>query len=109
MFERQLVPVAGRCTGENPGMALFDRRTAANSLIFLEQMIVEMPFPIQRIQTDRGREFFAYKFQERLKEYAIKFRPIKPRSPHLNGKVGNPTQKVKKNHRKFSFSGLPVV
>lgn len=68
-------------------LALFDRRTAANSLIFLEQIIEEMPFPIQRIQTDRGLEFFAYKFQERLKKYAIKFRPIKPRSPHLNGKV----------------------
>lgn len=46
-----------------------------------------MPFNIQRVQTDRGQEFFAYKFQERLQEYAIKFRPIKPRSPHLNGKV----------------------
>ena len=46
-----------------------------------------MPFPIQRIQTDRGREFFAYKVQQRLMEWAIKFRPIKPRSPHLNGKV----------------------
>ncbi|MDQ4119991.1 MAG: IS481 family transposase [Acidobacteriota bacterium] len=68
-------------------LALFNRRTAANSLIFLEQICEEMPFPIQRIQTDRGREFFAYKFQKKLKEYAIKFRPIKPRSPHLNGKV----------------------
>lgn len=46
-----------------------------------------MPFPIQRIQTDRGLEFFAIKFQEKLKQYATKFRPIKPRSPHLNGKV----------------------
>jgi hypothetical protein len=46
-----------------------------------------MPFPVQRIQTDRGLEFFALKFQEKLKQYAIKFRPIKPRSPHLNDKV----------------------
>jgi hypothetical protein len=46
-----------------------------------------MPFPLQRIQTDRGQEFFAYQFQQKLREYAIKFRPIKPRSPHLNGKV----------------------
>jgi len=46
-----------------------------------------MPFAIQRIQTDRGKEFFAYCFQERLMEYGIKFRPIKPRLPHLNGKV----------------------
>jgi transposase InsO family protein len=68
-------------------LALFERRTAANSLRFLELMIEEFPFPIQRIQTDRGREFFAYCFQEKLMEYGIKFRPVKPASPHLNGKV----------------------
>jgi transposase InsO family protein len=68
-------------------LALFNRRTAANSLHFLEIVIEEFPFPIQRIQTDRGREFFAYCFQEKLMEYGIKFRPIKPASPHLNGKV----------------------
>jgi transposase InsO family protein len=39
------------------------------------------------VQTDRGMEFFAYDFQQRLMDYAIKFCPIKPRSPHLNGKV----------------------
>ena len=46
-----------------------------------------MPFPVQRVQTDRGQEFFAYEVQERLRERRIKFRPIRPRSPHLNGKV----------------------
>lgn len=66
---------------------LFKRRTAANSITFLEQVVEEMPFPIQRIQTDRGLEFFAYKFQEVLMEWGIKFRLIKPASPHLNGKV----------------------
>jgi transposase InsO family protein len=35
----------------------------------------------------QGQEFFTNKFQTRLMEYGIKFRPIKPRSPHLNGKV----------------------
>jgi transposase InsO family protein len=68
-------------------LALYKRRTAGNSLQFLELVIEELPFPIQRIQTDRGREFFAYCFQEKLMEYGIKFRPIKPASPHLNGKV----------------------
>ena len=62
-------------------LALFKRRTAANSLQFLELAIEEFPFPIQRIQTDRGREFFAYCFQEKLMEYGIKFRPIRPASP----------------------------
>jgi transposase InsO family protein len=64
--------VVDDCTGIHC-LALFDRRTAANSLIFLEQMIEEMPFPIQRIQTDQGGEFFAYKFQERLKKYLSNF------------------------------------
>jgi transposase InsO family protein len=68
-------------------LGLYPRRTAANTIDFLERVIEEMPFPIQRIQTDRGREFFAYKVQDWLKKHRIKFRPIKPRSPHLNGKV----------------------
>jgi transposase InsO family protein len=68
-------------------LALFNRRTATNSLQFLELAMEEFPFPIQCIQTDRGREFLAYCFQEKLREYGIKFRPIKPASPHLNGKV----------------------
>jgi transposase InsO family protein len=68
-------------------LALYFRRTAANSLLFLEKVLEQMPFGIQRIQTDRGREFFAYKFQEQLMECGIKFRPNNPRSPHLNGKV----------------------
>lgn len=68
-------------------LALYNRRTAVNTLNFLDQVIKRMPFPIQRIQTDRGQEFFAYTVQEYLRERKIKFRPIKPLSPHLNGKV----------------------
>ena len=68
-------------------LGLYPRRTAVNTIHFLERVVEEMPFPIQRLQTDRGREFFAFKVQTWLQEYCIKFRPIKPRSPHLNGKV----------------------
>ena len=68
-------------------LRLYSRRTTANTLDFIDCVIEEMPFPIQRLQTDRGREFFAVKVQEKLKEYSIKFRPNKPASPHLNGKV----------------------
>ena len=66
---------------------IYKRRTAANTLEFLDKMIEQFPFPIQRIQSDRGREFFAEKVQKKFMEYGIKFRPIKPASPHLNGKV----------------------
>lgn len=65
----------------------YSRRTATNTVNFIECVVDEMPFPIQRIQTDRGREFFAEKVQKQLMIYGIKFRPNKPASPHLNGKV----------------------
>lgn len=68
-------------------LKIYKRRTASNTLNFIDAVIEEVGFPIQRFQTDRGNEFFAYKVQERLREYGIKFRPNKPASPQLNGKV----------------------
>lgn len=68
-------------------LAIYTTRSVANSLLFLEYLNEEFPFPMQRIQSDRGQEFFGYAFQEKLIEYGIKFRPNKPASPHLNGKV----------------------
>ncbi len=41
-------------------LGIYHKITASNSIKFLEKVIEEMPFPIQIIQTDRGREFFAY-------------------------------------------------
>jgi transposase InsO family protein len=63
------------------------RANAAATLAFLDQVLEEMPFAIQRVQTDRGTAFFAETVQRRLMAETIKFRPIPPRSPHLNGKV----------------------
>lgn len=68
-------------------VAVFPRKTAASTLQLLEQVVEEMPFSIQRIQTDRGEEHFAYKVQDQLRAWSINFRPIRARSPHLNGKV----------------------
>jgi transposase InsO family protein len=68
-------------------LGVYSRQSAAKTLDFLDRVIEEMPFPIQRVQTDRGVEFFAEAVQQRLMDWAIKFRPIAPRSPHLNGKV----------------------
>jgi transposase InsO family protein len=68
-------------------MRLYSNKTADSTLNFLGHVLQELPFPIQRIQTDRGEEFMAYRVQERLMSEHIKFRPTNPRSPHLNGKV----------------------
>ncbi|MFN8472743.1 MAG: IS481 family transposase [Anaerolineae bacterium] len=66
---------------------VYPARTAENAVRFLDDLGRQMPFPIQRIQTDRGSEFTSYKFQDALCQHHIKWRPIKPRTPHLNGKV----------------------
>ena len=49
-------------------LQIFKKRTAGNTLDFLEKVMEQMPFPIQRVQTDRGMEFFAEKVQRRLME-----------------------------------------
>jgi len=66
---------------------VYPNKKADSAVDFLGEVLCSFPFPVQRIQTDWGTEFFNYKFQEELHEHFIKFRPIKPRSPHLNGKV----------------------
>jgi transposase InsO family protein len=69
-------------------LALYPKRDAATSVHFLrDHLLKEFPFPIQRIQTDRGGEFFGMDFQVALMQEKIRFRPIRPYSPHLNGKV----------------------
>jgi transposase InsO family protein len=69
-------------------LGIYSRRTARNSVRFLEgRMIDEFPFPIRRIQSDRKAEFFGLEFQKAMQHNSIKFRPIHPRSPHLNRKV----------------------
>lgn len=63
------------------------RPSAAAALAFLDQLLDEVPFAIQRVQTDRGAEFFAEAVQRRLMAETVKFRPIPPRSPLPNGEV----------------------
>ena len=68
-------------------LGVYPNRNAASTLAFLKRVRADMPFPVQRIQTDRGGEFYAYEVQYRLRDWRIKFRPNRPRAPHLNGKV----------------------
>jgi len=68
-------------------LRLYPSKHAENTVKFLYEVLDNFGFPIQRIQTDWGTEFYNDLFQEELMIHFIKFRPIKPRSPHLNGKV----------------------
>ena len=68
-------------------LKLYPNKKAESTVDFLGYVLDTFPFPIQRIQTDWGNEFFNDIFQLELAEHFIKCRPIKPRSPHSNGKV----------------------
>jgi len=69
-------------------LALYSSRSAINAAHFVKNCLLpQFPFPIQRIQSDRGGEFIGEEFQDALHENRIKFRPNRPRAPHLNGKV----------------------
>ena len=68
-------------------LRLYKRRTAVDTINFIEDVLEEKPFPVQSIQTDRGAEFFAYRVQESPPEWRIKFRPNRTAAPHLNGKA----------------------
>jgi transposase InsO family protein len=66
---------------------IYPNKKAESAIHFLGEVLDSFSFPIQHIQTDWGTEFFNYAFQNELHEHFIKYRPIKPKSPHLNGKV----------------------
>jgi transposase InsO family protein len=83
-------------------LRLYENKTAANSVNFLHEILDALPFNIARIQTDWGTEFFNDDFQYELLDHFIKFRPIKPRSPHLNGKVER-SQQTDKQEFYFQF------
>ena len=68
-------------------LKLYPNKKAESTVDFLGYVLDTFQFPIQRIQTDWGTEFFNDLFQYELADHFIKFRPIRPRSPHLNGKV----------------------
>ena len=52
-------------------LRLYPNKTLSSSLAFLQEVIKALPFPIQRIHTDWGTEFFNYEFQEVLAENFI--------------------------------------
>ena len=69
-------------------LGVYKRSNGTNTLDFLSRVVEEMPFPLQRIQTDRARRVcLPSLFKHGLPITASNSAPNPPRSPHLNGKV----------------------
>ena len=67
-------------------LKVYERRTQANAIDFVDHIIEKFPFRIQQIRTDNGHEFQA-KFHWHVEDKGIRHAYIKPSSPQLNGKV----------------------
>ncbi len=67
-------------------LRVYEKHTQASAIDFADHVIERFPFRIHTIRTDNGHEFQA-KFHWHVEDLGIRHVYIKPRSPHLNGKV----------------------
>jgi len=67
-------------------LRLYRRLNTLTSLAFLSQIVQAFPFPIRKLQTDRGIEF-PFTFLLAVERRGIRHRYIQPRRPDQNGKV----------------------
>ena len=81
----------------------FREHSSYSSATFVEHLIKAAPFKIQCIQTDNGAEFTKkfvsddanpHLFGEKLKEFGIRHKLIKPFTPRHNGKSSVPIAKI---------------
>lgn len=67
-------------------LKIYERHNQANAIDFINHVVDRFPFRIKMIRTDRGHEFQA-RFHWHVESLGMQHVYIKPRSPHLNGKV----------------------
>jgi len=67
-------------------LKIYERHNQDSAIDFIDHVIARFPFRIHTIRTDNGHEFQA-KFHWRVEDLGMQHVYIKPRSPHLNGKV----------------------
>ena len=67
-------------------LKIYDRCNQAMAIQFIDEVRRRLPFRIMVIQTDNGAEFQSH-FHWHLEDLDIQHAYIRPRTPHLNGKV----------------------
>jgi transposase InsO family protein len=67
-------------------LKIYDACNQASAIRFVNEVIRRLPFRILVIQTDNGAEFQS-RFHWHLESLDIRHAYIRPRTPHLNGKV----------------------
>jgi transposase InsO family protein len=67
-------------------LKIYDACNQTSAIRFVDEVIRRLPFRVLVIQTDNGAEFQS-RFHWHLEEQDIRHVYIRPRTPHLNGKV----------------------
>ena len=67
-------------------LKVYDACTQGTAIRFMDDVLRRLPFRVQVVQTDNGAEFQSH-FHWRLDALGIRHVYIRPRTPHLNGKV----------------------
>ena len=67
-------------------LKIYDRCNQATAIQFIDEVRRRLPFRILVVQTDNGAEFQSH-FHWHLEDLDIHHAYIRPRTPHLNGKV----------------------
>jgi transposase InsO family protein len=79
-------------------LQVFPKQNQDCAIKFMEYVIEKFPFRISTVRTDRGHEFQA-RFQWHVEDQGIQHVYIKPRTPHLNGKVERSHRTVDMNEK----------
>jgi transposase InsO family protein len=67
-------------------LKVYDACNQTSAIRFVDEVIRRLPFRVRVIQTDNGAEF-PFRFHWHLEARDIRHVYIRPRTPHLNGKV----------------------
>jgi transposase InsO family protein len=67
-------------------LKVFDACNQATAIRFIDDVVRRLPFRVHVVQTDNGAEFQS-RFHWHLEAHDIRHVYIRPRTPHLNGKV----------------------
>lgn len=67
-------------------LRMYRQHTQKNAIDFIDYVLEKFPFRLNTVRTDRGHEWQAL-FHWHVEDKGIRHVYIKPRSPHLNGKV----------------------
>ena len=67
-------------------LKVYDACNQATAIRFIDEVVRRLPFRIHVVQTDNGAEFQS-RFHWHLEGLDIRHAYIRPRTPHLNGKV----------------------